>query len=383
MQTQDSKGTILYIGGFELPDKNAAAHRVLSNAKALREIGYETVFIGVSKEIASDVELISTQAKYEEFKAYAIPYPRSISEWKRYLTDASRYIELANTIEHLKAIICYNFQSVVLNKIRKYCKREGLRCIADVTEWYSGSGRSLPVRILKAADTFYRKRVVQKKLDGLIVISRFLENYYGECKNVIYIPPLTDFRQKMKPSEKPTKLSTPLRLIYAGSPGLKDRIDLLIMALSQVKRNVHLDIVGITKEEYLKLHPEHKTGKYLRPDIMFHGRLSYNKTLEFVRQADFSCFFREHNRVSEAGFPTKFVEAISLGTPVITNKSSNIEDYLQDNANGILLESLSINKIAKAIDNAKMPAIVENEIFEYHHYLPEFEKLIERLEKKI
>ena len=29
------KGTILYIGGFELPDKNAAAHRVLSNGKIL------------------------------------------------------------------------------------------------------------------------------------------------------------------------------------------------------------------------------------------------------------------------------------------------------------------------------------------------------------
>ena len=26
------KGTVLYVGGFELPDKNAAAHRVVNNA---------------------------------------------------------------------------------------------------------------------------------------------------------------------------------------------------------------------------------------------------------------------------------------------------------------------------------------------------------------
>lgn len=44
------KGTILYVGGFELPDKNAAAHRVLSNAKIFRELGYNVVFCGVNRE---------------------------------------------------------------------------------------------------------------------------------------------------------------------------------------------------------------------------------------------------------------------------------------------------------------------------------------------
>ena len=36
---------IIYIGGFELPDKNAAAHRVLGNAKILRELGYKVILI--------------------------------------------------------------------------------------------------------------------------------------------------------------------------------------------------------------------------------------------------------------------------------------------------------------------------------------------------
>ena len=38
------KELIIYIGGFELPDKNAAAQRVIGNSKALRDLGYETVF---------------------------------------------------------------------------------------------------------------------------------------------------------------------------------------------------------------------------------------------------------------------------------------------------------------------------------------------------
>ena len=32
------KGTVLYIGGFELPDKNAAAQRVVGIAKSLRDL---------------------------------------------------------------------------------------------------------------------------------------------------------------------------------------------------------------------------------------------------------------------------------------------------------------------------------------------------------
>ncbi|MCK9163882.1 MAG: hypothetical protein M0O93_06000 [Bacteroidales bacterium] len=38
--------TILYIGGFELPDKNAAAQRVISNGKILRDLGFNVVYIG-------------------------------------------------------------------------------------------------------------------------------------------------------------------------------------------------------------------------------------------------------------------------------------------------------------------------------------------------
>ena len=49
MNKADSEKTILYIGGFELPDKNAAAHRVLSNAKLFKLLGYNTVFIGTDK----------------------------------------------------------------------------------------------------------------------------------------------------------------------------------------------------------------------------------------------------------------------------------------------------------------------------------------------
>ena len=40
------KGTIIYYGGFSLPDKNAAANRVVSNGKIFKALGYNVVFLG-------------------------------------------------------------------------------------------------------------------------------------------------------------------------------------------------------------------------------------------------------------------------------------------------------------------------------------------------
>ena len=40
------KGTIVYYGGFSLPDKNAAANRVVSNGKIFEALGYNVIFLG-------------------------------------------------------------------------------------------------------------------------------------------------------------------------------------------------------------------------------------------------------------------------------------------------------------------------------------------------
>ena len=43
--------SILYLGGFELLDKIAAAQRVMAHAKLLREMGVVVSFTGISMDI--------------------------------------------------------------------------------------------------------------------------------------------------------------------------------------------------------------------------------------------------------------------------------------------------------------------------------------------
>lgn len=370
-----TKNVMIYIGGFELPDKNAAAHRVLSNAKIFKILGKDVIFIGIDKELSPNVDILSTKKYFQGFTSFSVPYPRTKIQWLKYLTSIVNYIKVIDSFANVESIILYNFPSLSMKKILKYTSDNGIKCYADVTEWYSSGGKGLLYKIIKSFDTTYRMRILHKRMDGLIVISRYLEQYYINCEKVVYIPALTDLSE-LKWKNSYVKNNKILKLVYAGSPEKKDRLDILLDSLQHVNRKFSLDIIGITKEKYLDMFPHHELFLKSCTSITFHGRLKHLDTLDFVKRANYSCFFRDSNRVSNAGFPTKFVEAISCATPVITNSSSNISDYVYEGKNGVILPSLNIYDISKTIDNLPFTVYVESNIFDYNNYVSKMKKFL-------
>lgn len=372
---KDCKETYLYIGGFELPDKNAAAHRVISVAKIFRELGKEVVFVGVRKDGEKGLPFLSTKTEIYGFRAYSQVYPGNYRMWFRYITSIKHYIEVVEASGGVSGIICYNFPAAGLEKIRRYCKKNGIRSYADITEWYSVSGRPFAERLIKGMDIFFAMRVVHKRMDGLLVISRYLEHYYRHHNNVVCIPPLVDLSEEKwkNTSEKSLDL---LKLVYAGSPGKKDRIDILLEALRGLRRRYRLDVAGITEAEYLVSHPEQAEWIQTNENIIFHGRLSHWETLTLIKKANYSCFFRDVSRLTTAGFPTKLVEAVSCRTPVLTNRTSDIGEYLRDGKNGILIKEASTEEISEALNHAAYKMDVEPERFYYLNYIPVIKTLI-------
>lgn len=377
------KGTILYLGGFELPDKNAAAHRVLSNGKALRELGYTVVFIDVDKALAQGADILATKKDVQGFSCYSQAYPKSKQQWFNYLTDIRLFQKVFAQYTDVKAVICYNYQAIALRKLLIFCHNHGVKVLADCTEWYSARGNSLSFFLLKGFDTWYRMRVLQKKLDGLIVISSYLADYYRASPHVVQVPPLVDLSEAKWQTSGWTHTGVP-HLVYAGSPGTKDQIQFLVEALSHSSAPYHLDIIGITKAQYLEQFPSHAHLLEVKAEeIRFLGRLGHLETLSYVQAADYSCFFRENTRVTRAGFPTKFVESISCGTPVLTNQSSNLMDYMQTGAYGVCLEELTRSSIEKGLSmcltqGQPLPADISS-CFDYRNYIAIFQTFTEEL----
>ena len=206
-----------------------------------------------------------------------------------------------------------------------------IRCFADATEWYQTS-RNIIFRIIKNTDTYIRMQKAHFRMDGVIAISDYLYQYYKDkVPNTVKIPPLVDIQD-----EKWTNADAPgngcVTFIYCGSPsGLKERLDVIVQGIDAL------------------------SGK--------------------VQGASWSIVIRDNNLVVKAGFPTKLVESISCGTPVIVNRFSNVCEYL-DGTNSIVIDDTE--KIGEALEKAcEISLHPDKKQFDYHSFLGEFQKLLE------
>jgi glycosyltransferase involved in cell wall biosynthesis len=81
------------------------------------------------------------------------------------------------------------------------------------------------------------------------------------------------------------------------------------------------------------------------------GKVAMDDVPGFYRNADFSILLREDKRYAHAGFPTKLVESLSCGVPLITNDTSDIKKYIKNGFNGFILENHSVEEIIECLEN--------------------------------
>ena len=312
---------VLYIGNFPLPDKGASSQRVISNAKIIKSLGYKPIIVGFEKELEKDNQ---RSFSFHGIDFISHNYPISTKQWLLSLIDIKQIVIIINNIlasgNEVNCVIAYNYSAIALNRLRKYLKKNNIKCYGDCTEWYDTAHLIGIKKLAKKLDTSFRMRYVQKKLDGLIVISTYLENYYKKQRTIL-IPPLVDREFLPKNVEQYKKFT----ISYCGAPFAKDKLDLIVDLVSNIEFSVNLIVAGVTKEQFID---QYKYKKNISDNITFMGRVSHEESLLIMAKSHYSCFFRENTRKSNAGFSTKFVESISVGTPVITNDTSDLSYWI-------------------------------------------------------
>lgn len=360
---------ILYLGGFELPDKNAAAQRVMANAKLLREMGFEVSFIGISKDIENAPHIV------DGFASNPVPYPSNTIEWMHQI-----FIFVSKT-EILKRkpdyVVLYNFPAFASLRILKFCHKYGIKVVHDLTEWESARGWS-PRNVIRKIDINLRMRYCMKKMDGVICISRFLFDYYKRHTKCILVPPTVDLKNPKWDRERKLTSEGTIKLIYAGTAGFgnKDLLDCIVDAMIG-KKNLELTVIGMTKEQYVEGY-----GKNIPESVQvnFRGRVPHTEAVKAVQQSDFQMLIRDSNLKNNAGFPTKFVESMSCCTPIIATLTSNIGDFLVDGKNGFVVsENKPLTTILDNISRMNSTDIINMKEacrmfigFDYRSYKNEF-----------
>lgn len=359
--------SIAYIGEFDLRNQNVQAHLVLNNGKIFKSLGYKVNYIGVNRKYTTYDKVSKLQYFSESENYLELPNTLNIKGillYKKTCDKVMKYLDRIFKENKLEYVITYQSPTFagILKKIAIWCKKNRVKYIVNCAD--------LPIFELQP---FIKKSVMKwnwneiykinkKYADGFIVVSNYIEKFYKtEKSKTIIIPPLFDYEKIENYSYEKTNIAT---FIYAGQPfvtinheaspsGMKDRldkiVDLFILA-SEKNISYKFIIVGLTREEYLTCVPRHKKDLEYENKIVFSGKKSHKETLDLIAQADYSINFRDENLMTRAGFSTKVVESISLGTPVVMNDISDTFKYLKEDYMGYKLDKNidnNLNKINK------------------------------------
>lgn len=338
--------TIVYMG-FDLPDGNASSLRVFYNALALKEHGYKVILLNYTH---NENDLHAGKSLIAEMDIWNVSAPQSAKSWMEYLISIRPYQELTEKIGHIDAIITYDQPGISFKRLKSYCQKHQIKLIFDCAEWHSTIHLRGIKRLIKVVDVEYAMRYAYKKADGIIAISSYLKKYYSRTNKVLVLPPLQSKHQTIQ--KQKNKIT---RFIYAGAVGKdKDRLDIIIKSMRKISNPFIFNVFGLTEDDFLEQYPELElTVEKIKKnaELIFHGRVPHHKVEEYLSTSDFTLLIRNHSRKNDAGFPTKFIESINFGVPVISTEFSNVMDYVVQYNLGIRVEN------PNNIDSALLQAI--------------------------
>lgn len=336
---------ILYIGSFRLPNYDAAAARVLNIARSLREAGHSVSFIswgGVQREEDKDNRGVYYVDGFPYLVTDELP-TAGMSTFEKLHNRMRR----GNTTKRLLSgwpvridvIITYN--NSLCRWLLSFCTDKGIKLINDITEWYAYNE-------LKPIDWLgysYNMFVLQKQVKNKIVISSYLDKFYRQTHNIV-VPATCDaseekWHENLVSAKAQVDLFSGVTLIYAGTPARKDLLHHVVNAVRRLADEgaaIRLLILGSTRNSYINQYASklHSTSQHER--IIFFGKVPQDIIPSFYQLSDFMILLRENNRKSNAGFPTKFSESFTSGTPVIANLTSDLGNYLKDGITGFVVQ---------------------------------------------
>jgi glycosyltransferase involved in cell wall biosynthesis len=394
--SRNFRGTIYYIGAFAFPQKNASTQRVRSNAKIFRDLGYRVVLIGTHDGGTRGIE---SRGSFVRDGFHCL----SLNMGKGRLQKAMRRLSALALLRILRmrfaapAVICYNHLAISQAQIQAYCRLNAIPFAPDATEWY-GPGSGFILDVMRRIDTTTRMRFLNRRASGIITTSPYLTRFYSAQRTpMVELPTLFDQEET---GTGTASESGPLSLIFAGNPFnpnrprlqpkyWKERLDWVIEIVAQTNRDkvrATLDIYGVTKERYLASYEE--AGANVDADwLRFWGPVPREQVLEATKAADFTVYFREPTRTNRAGFPSKFSESITCGTPVITNPMENITPVARDGFNVLFVDPTKLGEGAARLraladDRGKIAEMKRNcataRTFDYRSWIEPVDRFVQR-----
>ena len=353
------RNIVILAGGYGLDTRNASAVRALGLAQMIQSLGYQVIVMGKFKD-APKAARSRAGVLLDGVTCRDIGQPIANNPCANYVVSADPLMQVVDEqgAEQVLAVLCYNYPARGAWSMIRQARRRGIAPILDCTEWYGWEGRKILRNLWRLTGVAMRMRVLTRLAGNVSCASRWFQAHVAGQHTVLWPFVLDTTRPEWQRSPAPDP-ERPAHLVYSGSPGLgmhKDRLPVMIASLARLTAEGHdfrISVAGMTREQYLAIQPlDQSRLDAMEGKLRFLNRVPHSASIALLRDADFSVFFRESNRVSNTGFATKFVEASALGVPVISNPTSDIPLYLRDGENGIMAASIADADVDDALRRA-------------------------------
>ncbi len=252
-----------------------------------------------------------------------------------------------NKNETEKCVLSYGLYPAVAKKLQQLCKKYHCKCVCLITDipktmfTYTSTGNPLK----NLFGNKYRENAVslQGGFDGYIFLTEQMSEAVAPQKPFVVVETLAD--TEIFKSFKYTEKNNPPALMYAGALYKKYGVDLIIETFTKVKSDCELWLFGSGDyEEEIKRIAE--TDKRVK----FFGRVSREEVLKAEKQATLLLNLRNGNDdYTKYSFPSKMVEYMLSGTPLLTTKLDGIPKEYYDFVYSV--DNNDTEKTALLIDN--------------------------------
>jgi glycosyltransferase involved in cell wall biosynthesis len=345
---------VAYVGPYLSSSPGSAGlQRAVGVARSLATSGAEVV-IGTGDYGSATPAMAQGALDSIEVTDVGVHRPSPVGRLSRGLARIRFGSDVQSWLDSLRprvdVVIIYGGGAAFAAQILRWSQATGTPVVVDSVEWYDPShqplGRYGPI----ALDFELAMRKVYRRAGNVLAISSFLRDHFAAqgCRT-IRVPPTADVLGTPWSHDVP---AGPVRFAYAGTPGRKDLLDVVIRGIQSADPSgtrCTLEVVGPSPADLRELLGD---GQELPRWVVVHGKLPRQQALDVVRNAHFAPLVRPDARYAHAGFPTKVVESMSVGTPVICNLTSDLRDHVRDGDTGIVSDSDTTTAFARAVTSA-------------------------------
>jgi glycosyltransferase involved in cell wall biosynthesis len=204
-------------------------------------------------------------------------------------------------------------------------------------------------------------RLLAAGVDGVSVIARGLDPFVRDrgARDVILVPGVEGWGD-LPPA--PDRLaSSNFSLLYVSALIRRDNPEMLFECLRRARRMGAPIILKVTgryaaNPEAAELLGRVQSDPELSRAVQFLGELSDQQLRGEMRASDGLVLLRRDAETEVCSFPTRLVEYLQQGRPVVISDVGDISAYLEDGRDAVLLDRRDADRAARQLDAlAKLP----------------------------